>query len=1535
MNLQVIKNRIKKIFAYTVTSILFIIIAGFLVLQMPPVQNRIISFYLKDFSQVTGFRSTIQGFKMLWFDRLELSDVTVYDPEGNKMVRASEIMINFKLGDLLKQKDVNIDGIYLDSAHVYLAMLQESDTSRDLNINILIARVNEKYAGSGGSGKSPKINIGEAVLNQSQFTYYNQYRDSIRTGFNYNQFSVAIDEAELESFVVLGDTTEFNVRTMIANDISTGFSIKQLSTFFRLSQGGMEFMGLDLRAGESIIKDTIVFTFKRQLDLNDFISKVKVDANLSNTIINHHDLALFAPGVEQLGQPLHINGHINGKVNKFKIRDMDISLGNTRLKGSLDMDGLPEVNETFIILNVTNSRLDPDDLAFLLNDGVLDRLKPMGKLHVDGQFLGYPTDFVANGTFIGRLGTIRSDINFKVNEKDFNRSDYSGKLALSKFSLGEYLNDTAMFQTVGLDGQIAGSGLTKQTADFQLKGKVNHIGIYDYNYRNISTNARFSSGKFNGYVNINDPNLEFEAEGSVDLREGVNRIQLKAKLDTAYLHKLKLSKDEIFLHSSFVADVRGLSLDSLEGTAAFQDVSVRYKDKSLALDQIHLEASRFEGQRVFKVESTLFDTEIKGNYAFSDLSEDIQVLAKEIALNVRNNANEIRQYYAAKEHRPHNYEAQIFVVLQDIQPITNLFNVDVKVSPRTKFEGKFTSGYTTIFNGYTQIDTLSYNGTTIINTEAEVTASKIADSTAVLAMATINSDYQQINKNLRTKNLLAEGIWSLNHIDFGLDADQDGETNFVRLSGGVDFLEDSTVISMNPSTVRVLERDWTFGRENFVAIRGNDLLFNQLSLVAGNQTVSLHGMLSRDPSKILTLLVREFDLSTFNVLTTTKINGIMDGQVDVSNYYKRPNVQNAISIKGLTVSDFLIGDLAGNNTWDTAARKFNIDVNVSRENRDLVKLSGDYNPSRKESPLDVKARLENADLKILEPFLIDIFSHIGGTVSGDFKITGKPESPEINGEGTVPDGQLMVNYLKTAYRFKGVIGLTTNSIFFKDIEMTDALKNLGVLNGTIAHRNFNSMVIDLNANFTTLQVLNTSIKDNSLFYGQAYATGNVAFTGPISNMTITSTARTDKNTRIYVPISGSSSVDKKDFISFVNFSDSTVTKKITKDLSNKVNLTGITFDLNLDVTPDAYCEIIFDLKAGDIIRGRGNGELKLQLDTKGEFNMFGPFEFTEGWYNFTLYDIINKEFEIERGSKITWYGDPYQAILEINASYNQLASLTPILQQYPTASSTPAIRRKYPVQVLLKIEGLMLAFQVSFDIKARDLPKNVQLAETFQPINLDIEFSAFKNKLDEQELYRQVFSLIVLRKFSPPDAFNASGSVVNSVSELLSNQLSYWMSQVDQNLEIDVDLGIMDEDAFNTFQLRASYTFFNGRLRLTGDGTYNNVNSSNTNKQASPSTIAGDWTVDYMLTADGKLRVKMFSRTNVNPILSSMNSQTTMTTGASLIHTQSFDEIREIWQSRKKRRSQDVPVEEPLDRSEEEPEADANKNAIKEKDAMD
>ena len=54
------------------------------------------------------------------------------------------------------------------------------------------------------------------------------------------------------------------------------------------------------------------------------------------------------------------------------------------------------------------------------------------------------------------------------------------------------------------------------------------------------------------------------------------------------------------------------------------------------------------------------------------------------------------------------------------------------------------------------------------------------------------------------------------------------------------------------------------------------------------------------------------------------------------------------------------------------------------------------------------------------------------------------------------------------------------------------------------------MAIALDATFRNFQVLNTTIRDNSLFYGQAYATGDVNFAGPLSNLRITSNAQNGK-----------------------------------------------------------------------------------------------------------------------------------------------------------------------------------------------------------------------------------------------------------------------------------------------------------------------------------------------------------------------------------------------------------------------------------------
>ena len=1195
MKWQVIKIRIQKVLAYTVTAFLFFLISAFLILQIPPVQNYFIGKFLKDFTQVTGFTTTIKSFRMLWFDRLELLDVSVFDPADNQMIRASQILINFKLSQLWENKNVNIDGVFVDSAHVLVTKINESDTSRDLNMNVFIYRINQGYSsGSGGGrGKPPKINIGEAFVNRSQFTYINQDRDSISSGFDYNHFSLSVDEGQLSSFVILGDTTEFKVSTLIAEDLESKFRVKQISTFFRVCQKSMEFTGLNVQAGESIVSDTVVFTYDRLRDLNDFVTKVKIHARLKNTLVYPRDLAFFISGVEAIEQPFRVDGLFNGGVSNFKFSEMKVDIGKSHLRGSIDMDGLPNITETFMNINLKNSTVDPNDLSFLFNENTMSRILPMGMLSMDGQFLGYTTDFVANGRFTGRLGAINSDINFKVNEKNFDRSEYSGRLSLTKFDLGRYLNDTVTFQKVSMDGRVKGSGLTQHTADFQLNGQVYSLGFRGYDYKNINTNAHLASERINGFVEIDDPNLQFKGNGFVDLREGKSIIQVQASLDTAYLHNLHLTRDKIFLKTEIIADIKGLSLDSLIGTADLKNFRIDYNNESLSLENISLNSQHRLNSRRLLLETSLADFEITGDYYFSDLYNDIEMLSTEIALNIENDAGKTAYYYQNKTYVPKQYHADIKIGVKDIKPLVSLLGVNFSLSPNVTIEGSFTSGHTAIFQAFTKFDSLQYENTLFLNSELDLTASKISDSTSVLAMASFNSENQSVGPHIKTKNLLAEGIWDRSHIEFGLDADQVDQSNNVRVKGAVDFLSDSTRITLAPSALKLLEREWNFREGNFIKVKNSGWRFNQLELVNGEQSIAVNGLISENPSHLLTLDVNALNLSLLNALTDKKFTGTMDAQLKMSNYYGDPSLENDISIKELNINEFLIGDITGKNEWDTAQNKFDINLVIDRTQERILDLVGSYASNRKESPLDITANLKNANLKIVEPFIDDILSQIEGTISGAFKISGPLNAPQINGEGQVAEAQIMVNYLRTLYKFTGSVGLTPGSIYFKDIELTDALRNKGKLDCTISHQNWGSMAITLDATFRNFQVLNTTIRDNSLFYGQAYATGDVNFAGPLSNLRITSNARTEKNTRVYIPIGGISSVDRKDFITFVNFTDTTFIKKVEKSVNKKINLTGVTFDLNLDVTPDAYCEIIFDLKAGDIIRGRGNGDLKI------------------------------------------------------------------------------------------------------------------------------------------------------------------------------------------------------------------------------------------------------------------------------------------------------------------------------------------------------
>jgi hypothetical protein len=1499
MRWQVIKNwlllRLKRVMLYGGFLVLTFTITAFFLLQLPAVQEALLNRYLRQFSSTSNFPITFEKFYLRWYDQLEIEGLEIKDSEKNRMIAIQKLSVNFRFQSLLDQNNVNIDGVEIDRAEVNLKTIQETDTSKNLNINVFIKRLSGPPT---GNANPPKINIGEISLEQSKFSFNETEYDSIAKGFDYHHFKIDV-EADVRAFKIIGDTIEFNVSTLQAQDKKTGLKINNLSTFYRISQTAMEFLDLKLSANDSYISDTIVFFYKSQRDLSDFNRRVNIKAKLKNTVVYPNDLALFNAGRTLLPEPLELNGSITGKISSFIYKDMVAKLGKTSVEGTLRMDGLPTISETFIDLSVESGSVHIRDLDFLFPSNINNLLKPLGDFSMNGMFQGYISDFVADGDFVGTLGRIKSDINLKINPNNIATSSYSGNLALFDFDLGKYFNDTATFQKVTLTGRLQGTGLTESTADFVLNGRVSSIGIRKYSYKNISTNARFAKQLFNGKLTIDDPNLQFNATGSVDIRPGKNLLKIKANLDTAYLHNIGLSKDYLFIGTYLDIDTKGLVIDSLVGDAIFKNTQIAYQQQKLQLDSLHIISVRDKQQRKLQMRSSLADVELHGNYLYSTLFNDLTRLVKELQLNLKNDKKAIAEYYQKKNKQVQEYQADFDIYLNDVSPLVNLANLNLSISQKTKITGKFTNGITSSLQAFSTVDSISISGKHFLKNEIEFSGSKFRDSVFVLAMLTINSNRQRLSKALNTHNLFSETIWDRDHIDFNLDLDQENSTNFIRLKSEIDFLKDSTRIKILPSRLYVLNKEWKVNQKNFTLNRGKEWQIHQLQLFNGDESILIDGAISTEPDKTLNVKITQLNLNIVDAISTEKFTGVLNGEVIAKDLYHDTYFQNKLKIQDLTINNFLIGDVIGDNVWDRSRNVFDIHFAIDRLNERTVSLSGYYDP-KKEEPLFLQASLAKTNLQIIEPIVRGIFSNIDGTLTGEYKITGNFAKPQVNGEGSIENGKLTIDYLKATYLLEGKLKINPTQIIFNNIVATDPFNNKGTVEAYLAHLNYTNFQVVLKAAFNNFQMLNTTSKDNSLFYGQAYATGNLSILGPFENLKISASARSEKNTRIFIPLTSFGSVEKKDFITFVNFTDTVALAKSTVLKNKKSGPTGLSMDINLDITPDAYAEIIRDIKSGDIIRGYGRGDIKLQVDTKGEFNMFGVYEFERGFYNFTLYDLINKEFIINKGSRITWFGDPYAGILSLSATYRQLTSLAPILPDQ-TNANLPQIKRKYPVDVVMKLDGSMLSPQINFDIIANDLPDNVSGAGG-AVVQLKFAFNAFKARLDEQELKKQVFSLIVLRRFSPPDAFATSGSLYNSVSELFSNQLSYWLNQVDQNLEIDLDLGSLDQEAFNTFQLRLSYSFLNGRLRVTREGTFTN----NQYVRSDVANMLGDWTVDYLLTPDGKFRVKMFNRTNLNQLTSTIGTQATITTGISLMHTQNFNNWRELLISARERRRREL-----------------------------
>ncbi len=1432
-----------------------------------------VSRIVQKLSEATRYSIEYQFVYIKWFDEIELQGLVVRDPQDSVMITEPEVELDFDIMSIIGGKSIKLDQIRLH--HPKVSLIRDVDSAY-FNIDYFLVGIKDFL---NPKRKKPKpVFIGSVKINQGSFTLNDRKRDTILTRFDQFHFRIDDLEAFLSGFHTASDTVEFQINQLSGRNRLHKLDINELQSYFRMSNHALEFDNLYGELGNSILRDSLVFRYNQRSDLGYFLDSVTIQAHLNNSVLDTRNLATFAPQLRNLSDRYSISGDFAGQVGRFGLRNAEISFGSRSLvKGEVSLNGLPDIEETFIGLNFQDSRIDGKDLIPYINSPNFKLLRKFGLVDFDGQFLGFPADFVAFGTFSTALGKVTSDINLKLHE-DPAKAFYDGKVTLYDFDAGALINEPQLFQKIDMTGDIKGTGLTLSTADFHLNAEFGKLGFKHYDYQNIMTNARLTEEFFEGSLEIQDPNLKFTSDVSIDLRQRTDHIKVSADLEIAFLKNLKLSDKDLSISSVVELDVRGLHVDSIVGTIGLRNIFATFYGRNLYIDQIQVTSQLEESFRFLSWDSDRVNFELAGNFDYTSTYQDLRNTVEEYQLILLNQRDSLLEFYARPDRKlPKDYQLHYLFNLRDINPFLALVAPGWSISPGTTLEGDLIGGKSSLFSLRSLVDTLGYNDYRFYSNEIGISTSKTRDTTDVLAFIYLFSENPDFPPVSEFKNFSFEGVWADDHIDWrsGLYRSND---NQAKIGGNLKFESNHTDIRFKPSDIVFLGNRWEFIDANRIAFDNQEIDFHQFGIHNLNQKVVLNGVVSLDSSESLRLEVEDFRLENLTPIVQQSLSGTANGYALMRNLLKNAFIESEMEIDRLQIGDFEVGELTNQALWDPTFDKFKMHFGVTRDQTKIISIDGFFDPLVSEEQLDLAARFEKAHLSIFEPFIGDTFSEIAGQASGAFEITGNLNRPVLKGRGYIEEGSGKINYLNTAYTFNGLILLDENEIGVRELRVLDDQANEATLDGGIFHDGFRNFAVDLSGEVRNFKVLNTSFKDNDLFYGNMMVTGSIDFLGTIDNLTISAEAITEKGTQLFIPMGSSASIEQKDFIQFVSFRDSTF--RDVEDEVKSVNLKGLTLKLDLEVTADAYTEIIFDIKTGDIIRGRGSGSF--QLDTKGdEFNMFGDFVLDQGSYNFTLYSLINKEFEIQPGSRISWYGDPYEGILDIKAHYRQFASMAPILAD-TSISSAPDVRRAYPTTVILDLKGLLLAPEIGFDIIVEDFPQNI--VANGQGISLQTEYDAFKNKIDtdEQELKRQVFSLIILKRFSIPNSFElgGGGTLGSSVSEFISNQLFYWMSQVDENLEISVDLGQLDDEVFNSLQLRLSYTFLEGRLRVTGDGGQN------------VGGLAGALSVESLITEDGQLKIKLSLGSNYTSTTSSLdNTYNYNTYRGSLVWSKSFPDF--------------------------------------------
>jgi len=1416
-------------------------------LTLPFVQTKIGHYATNTLNEKYKININVEQVSLTVFGGVKLKKVLILDHHKDTLIYANRI----KTSILDWNKLLNVNLIFGDLAAdgLYFNM-KTYKNEKQSNL--------DKFVAAFDSGKPPSkehflLTASKVKISNGHYCLIDENRENPKdvdfTKINLTATALRIYGPEV--------TTTIN---KLSFQDHRGIFVADLSSKFSYTTKHIKLENLELATKESKLKGLVVMNYEIE-DFSHFTDKVEFDIQLEKAKLASNDIRCF---YNELGKNQHfyVKGRIRGPLNNLVISNLKlVDSKKSRIIGTIHFKNLfpSEGKEFYMNGEFAELSTSYDDLVTILPNVLGKRLpvilKKLGVINLVGNTQVTTTSVEASFVMATQLGKVESDLNIE-NMDLTNKAAYIGNVVLDNFDIGALL-DRKDVEKVSLNLDVDGKGFSEKYMNTSIKGDITQINYNKYTYNNVVLNGDFKSGLYKGQVSVNDPNLNMNFDGLVDLSQKDSRFDFHVNIENADLKKLNIMKDSISrFKGDVVVQVSGNSIDNLKGDVFINKTTYQNAKATYLFDDFYIN-STFDQDlvRTITVNSRdIVEGKIEGKYEFKQLKN-----------LVTNSLGSLYTNYKPEKVKKGQFLKFNFTIYNKI---IEIFYPEISIATNTIVKGNINSDnqeFKLNFNS----PKIAYSTNTFDNIRIKID-NKNPLYNAYIELDSIKTKYYKVRDFSLINVTMKDTLYFRSEFKGGSKGEDYFNLNLYHTINK----ENNNVIGLSKSEIKLKDYLWYLNEKD---APNNQIVFDKsfknfnfddIIMSHENQEISFMGDIKGSTYKDLKVRLKNVDL---NQITPTDPKFTFNGNINAEVNYKQNNdiyqIPASIQIDHLNINNTDLGNLNFDIVGDESFKKFTVNANIENENVESFGVNGSFEIVDNKTILDLKLKLDKFNLGILSSLGGDVLSNIRGFATGKATVSGNLKKPEINGRLYVDDAGITIPYLNVDYALsdRAIIDLTDEKFLFRNDVLTDTkYGTIGALNGSVEHNDFSDWKLDLAISSKRLLVLDTKDSEDAAYYGIAFINGKASIKGPTSGLFIKVDAKSEKGSSLKIPINDAENISENDFLHFLTAKEKYNIKKGIVD--NSRNYKGLELEFDLDIIPNAEVEVILDRNSGHGMKGRGNGTLLFKINTLGKFNMWGDFQAYEGTYNFKYGGIIDKKFIVKKGGYISWEGNPMKARLNLEAIYKTSANPALLLEN-------SSFNKKVPVNVIIGVRG---------DLTSPEPDFNFEFPTVSNVLKSEIEY-----KLNDKDV-RQTQALYLLSTGSFLSSEGVSNSALTSNAfETATNLLTGMIHSEDEKFQVEIDIIGADKtigkESDGRFVASIS-SKINERITINGKVGVPFGGVSET-------AVVGDVEVLYRVNEDGTVNLRFFNREND---ISYIGEGIGYTQGVGVSYEVDFDTFKEL-----------------------------------------